>query len=304
MWPWAVGVAILGIVIARTPIAAFRVALDEGAHASLAAVNVAIAISVLCSDTLATWIGLVTMRMRRPIGDVMAVRGASFALFVLNYAVGQSAFGYYLHKSGASTLRATGATLFLVGTNLAALLLLTALVSAVSPSGIADPHFVIVVDGACVALVAYLAVIALAPAAFARLEIFKPLFDAGARGHAIAILARVPHELVLVLGQWAALRVWGIEVPLGVGLVTMPFVIIASVLPISPAGLGTTQAALVFMYSSYAVGSTVAEQQGAVLAFAVVHFVYGVIAQLALGFAYLPIARRRGVLREPTTAKA
>jgi uncharacterized membrane protein YbhN (UPF0104 family) len=72
----------------------------------------------------------------------------------------------------------------------------------------------------------------------------------------------------------------------------MPAVVIASVLPISPAGLGTTQAAFVFFFGSYAAGATSDERTAAVLAFAIVHFVYGVLASLAVGFACLPFAKR------------
>jgi uncharacterized membrane protein YbhN (UPF0104 family) len=104
--------------------------------------------------------------------------------------------------------------------------------------------------------------------------------------------ARLPHIAVIVLGHWVAMVAWGIEVPFIAGLTIMPAVVIASVLPISPAGLGTTQAAVVFFFGSYAAGATSDERTAAVLAFAIVHFVYGVLASLAVGFACLPFAKR------------
>jgi hypothetical protein len=300
MWPWLLGVAILAVVISRVPLTAFRAALSHGPHLALAATNLAIAVVTLSTDTFATWIGLIALRIRRPLADIAAVRGATYALFVLNYAVGQSAFGYYLHKSGTQGLRAVGATLFLLGTNLATLLVLTLVAALAGNVEMPNPHLVLTLEIAVAALGAYLVVIAIAPAILKRRDVFAPLFEASVRGHLLAMLARIPHVAVMVLGQWAALRVWGIAVPFEVGLVVMPVVVIASVLPLSPAGLGTTQAALVYCFASYAAGATSDDQQATVLAFAIVHFVYGVAGSLLVGLVCLPIARRRGVLHRHT----
>ena len=296
-WPWLVGIAILVVVITRVPFAALRDGLSHGPHITLAAVNFAIVGSILCTDSLATWVGLIGLRMRRPFGDVAAVRGATYALFVVNYAVGQGAFGYYLHKSGVGGVRATGATLFLIGTNFAALLLLTTIALALGNTPLPSSRLFATLEIGCIALAAYLVVIAWSPGVLARRTLLAPLFEAGLRGHALAIVARVPHVIVMVLGQWVALRVWNVPVPFDVGIVTVPIVVIASVLPISPAGLGTTQAALVYLFSDYAAGATADERHGAIFAFAIAHFAYGVIASLVVGLACMPIARRRGVLR-------
>jgi len=291
------GAAILAVVITRVPMSAFKAAVGHGPHLALAATNLAIALCTLSTDSFATWLGLVALRMRRPFADVVAVRGATYALFVVNYAVGQSAFGYYLHKSGTKGLRAVGATLFLLGTNLAALLALTTLAASIGAATLPSPQLMTSLQIACGALAIYLVFISLAPGPLARREVLTPLFEAGLRGHVLAMLGRVPHVAVMVIGQWAALRVWGVPVPFEVGLVVMPVVVIAAVLPISPAGLGTTQAALVYCFSSYAAGATSDDRAAAVLAFAIVHFVYGVGGSLLVGLACLPIAKRRGVLQ-------
>lgn len=257
---------------------------------------------VLCTDSFATWVGLIGLRLRRPFGDVVAVRGATYALFVVNYAVGQGAFGYYLHKSGTAGARATGATLFLIGTNFAALLVLTTLAIALGNLSLPSPQLLTTLEILCGAFAVYLALIKLAPEFLARRAVLAPLFDAGLSGHALAIIARIPHVAALVLGQWIALRVWHVPVPFDVGIVMVPIVVIASVLPISPAGLGTTQAALVYLFASYANGATASDREGAVLAFAIVHFVYGVVASLVVGLASMPFAKRRGVLQRPADA--
>ncbi len=300
--PWVIGAVIVVVIATRVPFDAFRTAMTHGPHVQLALMNIAILTVVLGTDSFSTWVGLLGLRMRRSLPAVIAVRGATFLLFIVNYAVGQGGFGYYLHATGESVLRATGATLFLIGTNLATLLLLTSLAWIAVPHGGANGAFGPTLAIGCAGFALYLGVIAARPAALARRDVLAPLFEAGLGGHALAMVGRLPHVLAITLGHWAAMRVWGIAVPFSVGLTIMPAVVIASVIPISPAGLGTTQAAFVFFFSSYAPGATAEARTANILAFAIVHFVYGVLASLAVGLACMPFARRYS--RRPASASA
>jgi hypothetical protein len=296
------GVAILAVILSRLPFSAFRAHVGHGPHLQLAILDLVISVVTLTTDSAATWVGLIALRARQKFTDINIVRGATYALFLLNYAVGQGAFGYYLHRSGFTALRAVGATLFLLGANLAALLLVAMVAALFGDAAGVAPQVTTVLAIIVAALVVYLFVIAIRPLFLMRRELLGPLFDAGVRGHAIAIASRIPHVACAVFGQWLALRVWGIPVPLVTGIVTLPIVLIAGVLPISPAGLGTTQTAFVYLFSSFAVGATADDRQATVFAFAIVHFVYGVLAALLVGLAYLPIAKRRGVLQRPASA--
>ncbi len=295
--PWCVGLVILVVIATKVPIDTFREAIGGGPHVLLGTVALAVTVTVLFTDSAATWVGLVALRIRRPFKRVMVIRGATFLLLLINYALGQGAFGLYLNRTGVPALRAVGVTLFLIGTNLATLLVVTTLAWTIRG---ADPAHAslwwtwILTSGA---FGAYLVVIVIAPGFIARRQVLAPLFDAGLRGHAIAILGRLPHTAVIVLGYWVAMRAWGIPVPLVAGITLMPAVAIASVLPISPAGLGTTQAALVYFFSDYAAGATADQRTAHVLAFAVVYFVYGVASSVIVGLACTPVARRLGLLR-------
>lgn len=276
--PWLAGLAILAIIITRVPFAAFRDAIGKGPHLRLFAVDLAITLVVLGTDSVSTWIGLVAVRMRRRFTDVFFVRGATYVLFLVNYALGQGGFGYYLYRTGETALRATGATLFLIGTNLATLLVVTSLAWAASELPVPGAMWWTLVVG-CAGFAAYLVAIAVAPGVLARRHVLAPLFEAGLGGHALAMVGRLPHVAVITLGHWAALRAWGVPAPLVSGLTIMPAVVIASVLPISVGGLGTTQAALVFFFADYAIATTAGEREAFVLAFAIAHFVYLVIAR-------------------------
>ncbi len=299
-WPWMVGVAIIAIIAARLPVAAFRDAMSHGPHHWLAGLDLIVAVVLLGTDSVATWIGLVAVRMRRPFADVAAVRGATFLLFLVNYALGQGGFGYYLHRTGTPAQRALGATLFLIGTNLAVLLLLTSGAWAVDGGGVPNDALWWTLTVGSAGFGAYLIVVAIAPRFLARRDWLAPLFDAGLGGHAVALLGRTPHVLMIVGSHWLAMRVWGFEVPASAALTVVPAIALAAALPISPGGLGTTQAATVFFFSSYAVGATEDERAAAVLAFSVVHFVYSVIAAVLVGLVCIPFARRTGAIPSRT----
>lgn len=300
-WPWLVGIAILIVIGSRVPVAAFRDAISQGPHLQLAAVEVVISVLVLGTDTWSTWVGLLAVRLRRPFRNVLVVRGATYLLYILNYAVAQGGFGYYLHRTGTPALRAVGITLFLIGTNLATMLVFAAAVWAIHGVDAANQSLWWMLAIGCGAFAVYLVVIVLAPRWLADRQVLAPLFDAGLGGHAVAMAGRLPHTIAVVLAHWAAMRVWGIEVPFWVAITMMPAVAIVGVLPISPAGLGTTQAAMVYFFAPYASGVSADDRAAAVLAFAIVHYVYGVLASLAIGLVCTPLARRQALL-EATAA--
>jgi uncharacterized membrane protein YbhN (UPF0104 family) len=133
---------------------------------------------------------------------------------------------------------------------------------------------------------AYLGIVALRPAFLARREVLAPLFAAGPLGHLAALAGRMPHLLLLILGHWGALWLWGIRVPPGEALARMPVVLLASVVPLSPSGLGTVQAAQVLLFAPYAT-------EAAVLSFSLAFSLLGLAAQALLGALCLVAWRRR-----------
>jgi len=295
MIPWLVGAAIIAVIARNVPIAQFRASLGRGPHLRLAVAELLITAAVLSTDTFSTWIGMRVLRLRWPLRRILVLRGAMYVLFLINYAAGQGGFGYALYKSGVAPLRATGATLFLIGTNLAALLLFTFSVWALGTHEAIPAMWWVLVCGV-VAFGIYLVVISLRWSFVARRQLLAPLFEAGIVGHATAIIGRIPHVFAILLAFWIAMRVWGLAVPFSVGATLLPAVALAAVLPISPAGLGTTQAAMVALFAPYAVGATADERAGAVLAFGIVHFVYGVLFSALFGAVSLPLAKRAGLI--------
>lgn len=290
--PWLIGLVILVVLALRIPYAAFSAAIGHGPHLTLAVVDLLVVLLTLGSESVGTWVSLFALGVRRPIARLFAVRGATFVLVLINYAVGQGGFGYYLHRTGLTPLRAVGTTLFLIGINFAMLIVIMPITWMIDQTYPPPPTLRLLVAIGCAAFAVYLLVIKLAPAFLTKWQVFAPLFDAGWRGHAIAMVGRLPHMAMIVIGQWAAMNAWGIHLPFGAAMTVMPAVTVVSSLPISPAGLGTSQAALIYFFANYASGATSDERAANVLAYSIVHLVYCLLASVLVGLACTPAAKR------------
>jgi uncharacterized membrane protein YbhN (UPF0104 family) len=64
-------------------------------------------------------------------------------------------------------------------------------------------------------------------------------------------------------------------------------VLFIGALPITPAGLGTTQAALVLVFSPYAPFPTPEVRAAAVLAFGLIYYLLGIVSQALMGLCCL-----------------
>jgi len=161
---------------------------------------------------------------------------------------------------------------------------LIALVGVVAGGAPANPTLRLVVLGLACGFPAYLTVIAARPGFLARRPLLKPLFDAGLVGHGVAAAARLPHILWLMVGHFAAMRLFGIVVPIPDALTLLPLYFVVAVLPIAPSGIGTAQATAVALFAPYATG---ANHDAAVLAYGLALQFGALILQAAIGLAFL-----------------
>jgi hypothetical protein len=291
--PWLAGAAILLALLHRVPVVALRGGLAHGPWGLLVAYTLPFVVVTLIADAYATGVCLRIAGEPRPFGTLTLVRGATYLLGLLNYALGQGGIGLYLHRTGVRPARGTGIVLFLLIVNFGALVAAAALGLLLGEGrwtgGLRGTALALLAAG-----LAYLAAVALRPAILARREVLAPLFAAGPLGHLAALAGRMPHLLLLILGHWGALWIWGIRVPPGQALARMPVVLLASVVPLSPSGLGTVQAAQVLLFAPYAPAASPAAREAAVLSFSLAFSLLGLAAQALVGAACLAALRRRG----------
>ncbi|HZF08895.1 MAG TPA: lysylphosphatidylglycerol synthase domain-containing protein [Thermoanaerobaculia bacterium] len=286
--PWLVAAGLLLFLLHRVPFAALRSGLAHGPWGALTAYTFPLAALTLVADAFATQVCLAVTGEPRPFRTLLLVRGATYLLGLVNYALGQGGIGLYLHRTGTRAARGTGIVLFLMAVNLGSLALTAALGLVLPVGNRLGPEVRDLVLGGLVLGALYLGVVALRPAFLNRYEILSPLFAAGVRGHLAALAGRLPHVLLLALGQWGALWIWGVRIPADHALALMPLVLVVAALPVAPAGLGTLQAAQVLLFAHYA-------SEAAVLSFSLAFSLLGLVFQAIVGVACLAALKRRGM---------
>lgn len=294
--PWLASIALFAWLLHRVPLDQVREALRHGAYLPLLFYVLLEYVLTLPADAFATREALAVTGVRRSFSELMLARAATYLLGLLSYFASLGGIGWWVAKGGTQAARATGSVLLLMVTNGIAIVLVAAggLLADLPPDR--RELLILLIGGALLGMAVYLAVIAARPRWLAGRGVLAPLFEAGVAGHLRAIAARLPHMLVLSLLHWGAFRVWGIAVPFVQGTALMAVVLLISALPVTPNGLGTTQILQVLFFSAWAQGAT-AEARGAdVLAFSLMHWVFSLVWQGAIGLAGLALLRRQGAV--------
>jgi Lysylphosphatidylglycerol synthase TM region len=292
---WLITAALLFFLFKKIPLSTVVAATRSAAPWTIP-VGLACMMAIFLCDSFAIWKTFGWFLAPLRFGQVLVVRGATYLLAAINYNVGQGAIVYFVHRAtGVPVLRGVATVLLIMGINVLALLVLTSVGLAVAP---AVPHAITVVTGVAYAgLAIYALVVAVRPRWLASRPIFDVLLSAGIKGHARALLVRVPHIAALVILQTSMLHAFGVSVPIVQAVVALPIVFFIAVLPISVQGLGTTQAAMVYFFARYAPGDGAA-QQATVLAASLVSQVVALVFQAVVGVTCL----RSRVGRELRTA--
>lgn len=301
--PWAVAASILAALAARLPRAQLLHALATGPAGAVALCSAAVAAAVLLADAWATLRAFAVTGVRCPWRGLLLARGATYLLGLINFAVGQGGMGFYLGRTGVGPLRALGMLLFLMGTQVAALAAAAAIGVAADAltAGAGAPltGTLPLLAALAAAIALYLGLLRWRPDWLARRPVLGPIFAAGGRGFLWATATRLPHALVLIVGWWLGLRIWGIALPPAHGLVVLSVAVLVAVLPVAPSGIGTLELALVQLVSPYAPGATAAAQRADVLAFALVYHLFGLAAQALIGLLCLAGMTRRARAEGP-----
>jgi len=299
--PWAIALVILAILFKTVSLSALREVARQVNVGVWAAFVLVFVLATLSADSVAAW---VIYRRSLPdvplkLGETLVMRGATYLLSVLHYGAGQGGMAYFLKTHyGVPLGRAAGAVMLTMGTNAITVAAFATLGIALGGAP-ASPALrtVILVFGAGVPV--YLALVAWRPAFLARIGLLRPLFDAGVRGHLVIAAARVPHVAVLIAGHFTAMRLFSIQVPVSEAVALLPIVFIISVLPISPSGLGTSQAAAVALFARFAPGADLEAQRAAVLGYSLgLHF-SGIIGQALVGLVFLRVHGQTDTIDAP-----
>ena len=130
-------------------------------------------------------------------------------------------------------------------------------------------------------------------------RIFATFVRANLRDLGMLALVRTAYFAGFILFFWLGARSFQIEMPLAFAAAVTPLVMLAGALPITPAGLGTQQAVMLYFFEPYGV-------EGAVLAFGLAFPVALILGRLPIGLLYLRElgAFRRQLAKAPDRTEA
>jgi hypothetical protein len=296
--PFALAAALIAFVLARLDLRAFVAALARVHGPSYAAFAAGFVLLLLSADAFATV--LIYRRAVAPMAyrDFFVLRGASYLPSLLNHHVGQAFIALSLARAHQVPLaRVAGATLVVYASWVGCLLALAAIALPINGAPLAWSALALA-PGAL-----YLALLSARPAALARLRLLAPLFEAGVRGHLIALAARLPHLAVLFLGTWMPFRFFGIHLPAAAAAANIPLLMVAATLPLTPQGIGTRDVLAGALLEGFAPGVSREERLATIAAATTSWAVVLTLMEVALGLALLRSALPK-IRRAPLTPRA
>jgi uncharacterized membrane protein YbhN (UPF0104 family) len=306
--PWGVAALVLVYVFSHTSGQALADALGRVSLWRFALVLLGLTVGALLADAWVIWLALraTAQHVERDAADaarpalayrdVFLVRGASALLSLLSYGAGQGGVMYFLYRRhGVSVAAGASAVLLATAASMAVLALLSGL--GILAGAIPDrPEIRAVAWVALAAVPAYVGLVAARPRFLLRHQLFRALFAVRPLALVRVLGARVLHLGVLITGHWLVMHLFGIAVPPAAALLRLPAMFMVAALPISPAGLGTTQAAAITLFSSHAGAPDQAAREATVLAYSLSCHVAGVVLLVLVGLVCWRWLPRAGVV--------
>ncbi len=278
---WAVTLAILIYLFRKIPLADVWTAMHAAAWWAIPA-SALIVLAVYLADSFAIVKTFGWFVARLGYREVLIVRGATYLLALVNYAVGQGAIIYFVNRTRkVPILRGTAAVLLIMGINVLMLLVLATIGLVTASEVSSGVRLVLLV--AYLGLVVYIVLVALRPRWLVARPILDVLLTAGLKGHLRAMLVRLPHICTLLVLSWVSMAGFGVIIPVTKAVLCLPIVYFVTVLPISVQGLGTTQAMMILFFAEYAPGATAGAREAVVLAASLLTQVVANVIQIGIG---------------------
>ena len=219
--------------------------------------------------------------------EARALRGLTYLATPINWNLGTAAIVLHLRRSkGIGAMQSTSTMLFYGQIDL---LVLATLALAGAEAMPASPAIASIERAAAIADGFAIAMFALQMTSRPRWTWLARVREAGmfsthrratVRDLVVLSAVRACYFGGFVLYFWLGTRAFHAGVPLRFALAATPVILVVSSLPITPAGLGTQQAAMLYMFAPY--GS-----DAAILAFALSYPVALILARLPLGLLFV-----------------
>lgn len=263
VFPWLAAVAIFAWLFHLYPPQTILNSLKYMDIPRFCAVAVAYVLFMFLVDTFSISRVLGLFGHREAVRELLPARGVTYLLMIVNYAAGQAAFAFYQYrKHGIPISKMLGIFGIIVVVDLF-LLVTIAFVATFFTSwplevaGMSIGDFVRVFAIAIYVGFAALVLVAnrCADLSFVRrlrtVRIVDLIVTTTLGRYLRVGLCRLPVHIFIMGGMYIAVRAFGIEVAFAKVLANIPIVFFIGSLPITPGGLGTSNAALVELFKPF-----------------------------------------------------
>ncbi|HNY64664.1 MAG TPA: lysylphosphatidylglycerol synthase transmembrane domain-containing protein [Deltaproteobacteria bacterium] len=211
-------------------------------------------------------LALVLKEFRHPIAfrSALGIRGGTYLLMTIDHTLGLGALAYYLkHELAIPVMRSTGVMLFFnTITQLTLTIMATIGLILVPPSSLPLRYFFILCIGFLGSVLIFVAAMKKLPSRgcgsrIRDLNLLKVFHEASWRSYCSLILWRGVYYLVFIGFFYIALRAFHMHVPLSILTAYVPIILMVVSMPITPCGLGTAQAAMLYLFGDYGPSGTI-----------------------------------------------
>lgn len=228
---------------------------------------------------------------------MLSIRGATFLLMIINYGLGAGAIAMYMKKLfGVGLLRSTGILFFymVVESSGIALMAAAGFLLAGDSSGIED-WVLFLASGLFLFYNIEIIVLKYIPALgflkkFVNSSILMPIRESTLSIYIKISIQRMGYFMTFVVFFYFAVRAFHMEIPCMTLTALVPIIFFLGNLPITPFGLGTIQAAMLYFFKDYGTPANI-------LAMSLVYTVSLMIFRAMIGLYYLKTAA--GLLDDP-----
>lgn len=294
LFPWLVGAGILVYLIWRIEV---NPLLDALSHA-----DVALYLPVLIAFIVVNFL-VDTQNMhallKEPVEsitfyDTMIIRGASYLLMIVDYTLGMGSVVYYLKKyKNLPIFQGTGLMLFLSYMTHISLLIMAIVGSVLA----VDSHSawlrqIAILCGITLTIAVMLIVLykVLPDKGFLikiKQSVFVKIFvDSPARMYVVNTMYRCGFYFTFILFFYVAVKAFNMDIPFLALLAYVPVILLVISIPISAFGLGTSQAAMLFLFKDYGTPAQI-------MAFSLTYSASIILLRGMLGAFYYSIITRR-----------
>lgn len=197
------------------------------------------------------------------VKELIPVRGATYLLMILNYAASQGAFAYYLKKTHRIPIfEALSIFFFIALVDLTWIMTLALIGSFFQDVVLAGQHLGRIVQ---IFALCFYSALFLSHYFWNRSwrvilwlrskKIFKTFAEASPKDYFRTAAMRTPIHCSIIVAFYVLMKTFHADIPFVQILGNMPLVFLVGILPITPGGLGTTNAAMVTLLSPHVTGS-------------------------------------------------